>query len=207
MLDIIITHYKEDWPVCRKLFAMMYLQRCVDWNQITVTVIKDGGHRLPEDRLAELSFPVRQIDIPHGGISAARNAGIRNAVNPWIMFCDCDDSFANLYSLHDVLQVLGPKREEKYDLLWCDCIEEYFTDGQRLLFVLQKIKTFVFVHGKIYRRKFLLDENIRFDESLDFNEDSLFNAVILARTSRFCKIQTPAPVYVWIRRDGSVTAS
>lgn len=210
MLDIVITHYQEPWEVCRKQFLMLDMQRRVEWSQIRVTVINDGGHRLPEEELKDLRFRWKaagfdQLDIPHGGISAARNAGIEKLDGEWLMFCDCDDCFANIYALEDIQNVLKPA-EEKYDILWSHCYEEDAVHGN--IFMIPPYKTFVFCHGKVYRRSFLLDEGIRFPEELRMNEDSCFNAVIVARVkdSRVGEIRSHVPVYSWIRRDDSVTA-
>ena len=207
MLDIIIPHYLEDWEICRKQFWMLDLQRCADWSRITVTVVNDGGHRLPEDRLAELHFPVHQLDIPHGGVSAARNAGLENANGTWVMFCDCDDAFANLYALRDIQNVLTPDAEERFDLMWGACCEEDNIDGTERLTVMPRNKVFVFCHGKVYRRQFLMEQGIRFDPALRFNEDSCFNATCIARIhyTRIGEIKTHAPIYTWIRRHDSVT--
>ena len=208
MLDIIITHYKELWDVCKKQFQMLDLQRCVDWKEIHVTVINDGGQHIPEDKLEDLCFTVKQIDIPHGGVSRARNAGIENATEPWIMFLDCDDCFANIFALNDIMNILHMKDTEKrFDMMWCDCVEEDYVNGAQLLYMMPYNKIFVFCHGKIYRRQFLLDEGIMFDPDLRFNEDSCFNAVIIAHTphTRVGQIKTRSPVYAWIRRTNSVT--
>ena len=208
MLDLFITHYKEPWEVCRKQFLMLDLQRLVNWDEIRVTVINDGGQHLPEDKLSELSFPVHQLDIPHGGISAARNAGIEKAEEPWIMWCDCDDCFANVYALRDIMNILHMKDTlERFDMLWCYCCEEDNIDGYQILRMIERKKIFVFCHGKIYRREFLINEGIRFDTELTFNEDSCFNAVVIVRTphTRIGEIKSHAPVYTWIRRSQSVT--
>ena len=209
MLDIIITHYKEPWEVCRKLFLSLDMQRVVKWDEIHVTVINDGGHRLPDEKLAEMGFRVEQLDIPHGGVSAARNAGIEHATGDWIMFCDCDDSFSNIYALMDIQNVLTKDSLQRYDLLWAMVAEEDCIQGAHLIYLMPKQKIFVFCHGKVYRRQFLIDENIRFDTTLTFNEDSFFNAVIIARTpyQRIGEIKSHAPVYAWIRRENSVTTS
>ena len=162
MLDIIITHYREPWEVCRKQFLMLDLQRRVYWSQIRVTVVNDGGYQLPDTELEKLHYPVRQVNIPHGGISAARNAGIDHATGEWIMFCDCDDCFANIYGLEDIQNVL-PQATEKYDIMWTKCYEEDSVNNRILLIPMHK--TFVFCHGKIYRREFLLKEGIHVDWS------------------------------------------
>lgn len=205
MLDIIIAHYREPWEVGRKLFWMIDLQRCVDFSQIRVMVVNDGGNRLPEDELAKMSYPVEQIDIEHGGISKARNEGIRRSTADFIMFCDFDDTFTNIYALRDIMGILPCD----YDLLWTQILVEDYLDGKEMLYMTPERQRFVFVHGKVYRRQFLIDQGLLFDEGMTFQEDSQFNAVITARTDfrRVGQIKAPSPPYVWIRRQNSVTNS
>jgi len=202
MLDIIITHYKEPWEVCKKMFWMLEMQRKVDWNEIDVTVVNDGGWRLPEEELDQLSFEVQQVNIRHEGISAARNAGIMVTGNPWIMFCDCDDCFANIYGLQDVMNVLH-NDDGRYDVLW----NRFYEEHPEEILLVPDHKVFVFTHGKVYRRAFLEREQIRFEESLEWNEDSCFNATVLTRGARAGEMQTHAPVYAWIRRKDSFTGT
>ena len=146
MLDIVITHYKEPWEICRKQFLMLDMQRRVDWNEIHVTVVNDGGFRLPEEELSRLSFPVEQLDIPHGGISAARNAGIEHATGDWILFCDCDDCLSNIYALEDFVNVTKSAGAEKYDMMWSKVYEENELGG--VIFLIPQVRMFVFCHGK-----------------------------------------------------------
>ena len=205
MLDIIIAHYKEPWETGRKLFQMIGLQRGFDSGLIRVLVVNDGGYRLPDAELNRLSYPVEQIDIEHGGISKARNTGIDRSTAPFIMFCDFDDTFTNVYALRDIISVLPCD----YDMLWSDLLVEDCLHGKDLVYLTPERQRFVFVHGKVYRRQFLVEQNIRFDEKMTFQEDSLFNATIIARTDfkRIGKINAPIIPYVWIRRQNSVTNS
>jgi glycosyltransferase involved in cell wall biosynthesis len=205
MLDIVITHYNEPFEVGRKLLWMIDLQRCVDFSAIRVTVVNDGGNRLPDGELAKLSYPLSQLDIPHGGISAARNAGIDNATEPYIMFCDFDDVFTNVYALRDIMTVLPCD----FDMLWTNLLVEDCLDGKDQIYMTPDRQKFVFVHGKVYRRQFLTEQGLRFNEAMTFQEDSLFNATITARTDykRIGFIRAPIVPYVWIRRQNSVTNS
>ena len=208
MLDIVITHYQEPWAICKRQLHMLDAQLCVDWAQIRVTIVNDGGQRLPEEHLADLSFQVKQLDIPHGGVSRARNAGLENATEPWVMFCDGDDCLADVFALADILNVLQGTAENRYDMMWTKCWEiDTGADGRPVIFEIQPHKTFVFIHGKVYRRQFLLEQKIRFDEELTFNEDSCFNATILTRitSARVGEIKTASPAYCWIRRENSIT--
>lgn len=206
MLDIVVTHYKEEWEIGEKLFRSIALQRCIDFGDIRVTVVNDGGHRIAEEHFTGLPFTVEQVDIPHGGVSKARNTGIDHAKEKWIMFCDFDDCFASIFSLREILNVLDT---DDYDMLWTKILAEDYVDGKQLLYYVPDKQKYVFCHGKVYSTEFLRDKNVRFDESLVFNEDSCFNAVIIARTpsKRIGEIASQMPIYCWIRRMSSVTNS
>ena len=205
VLDIVITHYKEPWETGRKLFWMLDLQRCIDFGKIRVTVVNDGGNRLPEEELARLSYPVEQLDIEQGGVSKARNAGFDHGSEPFVMFCDFDDTFTNVYALRDIMSILPCD----YDMLWTQLLVEDYLDGREMLYMTPDRQKFVFIHGKVYRRQYLEEQRIRFNEGMSFQEDSLFNATITARTDfkRIGQIRSPSSPYVWIRRQNSVTNS
>lgn len=206
-LDIIIPHYTEPWAVGEKLFSILALQRGIDFAAFRVLVVNDGEeNRMPDECFAHLPYQVEQISIPHTGVSAARNAGIDHATAPWLMFCDFDDTFAHVYALRDILSVLPA---DGYDMLHSRMIVEDRTDGKDLLTFSPESQRFVFTHGKVYRKAFLDEQGIRFDETMRFQEDSLFNATIIARTShkRIGEIKSVSPLYVWIRRPASVTNS
>ena len=206
VLEIIVPHYKEPWDVGEKLFQTIGVQRGIDYSSFRVTIVNDGGNRLPCGCLSDFPYNVRQIDIPHGGVSAARNYGIDNTDAEWLMFCDFDDVFANVYALRDVMTVLPA---DGYDMLWSKILIEDFTNGKSLICVSPESQRFVFTHAKVYRTAFLRETGIRFDETMNFQEDSLFNAVIIAKTpyTRIGEIRTQAPLYIWVRRDSSVTNS
>ena len=75
------------------------------------------------------------------------------------MFCDFDDCFASIYALRDYMTVLPA---DGFDFLYTAMLAE---DGEEIYFT-PKTQRFVFCHGKVYRRQFLIDQNIRFDEEL-----------------------------------------
>ena len=205
MLDIVITHYNEPYEVGRKLLWMIEFQRCIDFSEIRVTIVNDGGYRLPDGELAKFTYPISQLDIPHGGISKARNAGIDHATEPYIMFCDFDDTFTNIYALRDILSLLPCN----YDMLWSQLLVEDFLNGKEMLYLTPDRQKFVFIHGKVYSVEYLREQKIRFNEGMSFQEDSLFNATITSRDDyrRIGFIKAPSPPYVWIRRANSVTNS
>ena len=206
MLDIIVPHYKEPWELGKKLFDMIALQRGIDFDDIHVTLVNDGEENaLPEEYFAAYPFPFRQISIPHAGVSAARNAGLKLATEKWVMFCDFDDTFTNIYAIHGIFDGLK-KAGDDFDLLWC---ELYMEDNRTGVMEYHRCKEIncVFTHAKLFLRKFLADNKIAFNEELSFNEDSEFvsRVMAMAETKRTAKMTLPVPPYAWIFRYGSTT--
>ena len=177
---------------------MLSLQRAVDWSQIRITLVHDGTEPFPEEYFSEYPFGVVQVSIPHGGIAAARNWCLDHSDAKWIKWNDFDDMLAGAFSLQNIMNVLN---NDKYDLLWfdllCDDHGKVYNRDQR---------DPVFVHNKIFRRKFLKDKGIRFNEKLTWCEDSAFMALIEMDINhqRIGKIRTAQPIYVYIVRDGSL---
>ena len=205
MLDIIVPHYTEPWNVGKKFFDMLDLQRDVDFSKIRVLLVNDGEENaLPDTCFSERHYAVHQINICHAGVSTARNAGLGAAKAEWVMFCDFDDMFAHVYALRDIMQLL-PAPE--FDMLWGELLIE---DGRKEgpLHVIRHGKiNMVFCHGKLYRRQFLLDNGMRFNPNLPFNEDSEFNAILSAKIDfkRTGKINAQMPPYIWCWRKDSTT--
>lgn len=204
-LDIIVTHYKEPWTVGEKLFNMMDLQRGIDFNDFRVILIHDGTEMFPAKYFSNRPYKVEQHTIEHGGISAARNEGIRIATADWIQFCDFDDTYSNVYALRDYLGVIPTDR---YDMMWSPFFAEDVTvDGQTVLNVREQ--NMVFVHGKLYRRQYLIDKGLWFDTNLAFNEDSCLNAILYTITDpkRIGVIKAPLIPYVWAFNPNSLTTT
>lgn len=207
MLDIIVTHYKEPWEVGKPLFDILGLQRGINFAEMRVLLVNDGEeNHLPDELFKEYPYRVEQIDITHGGVSAARNAGMDHATAEWINFCDFDDTYTNVYALRDVMNVLP---NPNYDMLWADCLSENFNENEDGLVFIPERAIFVFLHGKYYRRSWLVESGLRFDPDFRFQEDSLFNALVLAILDyhRIGRIKAFTPPFAWCRRNGSVTLS
>lgn len=206
MLDIIITHYREEWEIGKPAFDMLALQRGVSPSLFRVILVHDGGFAFPNEYFSGYPFVVEQLVIPHAGVSAARNAGLLHSRAEWVNFCDFDDMYSNVYALQNIFTALQTK---KHDFLRAEIITEDFAAIPPRMYVTPEISTYVFIHAKYYRRQWLVDSGIRFDPEFSFQEDSLFNAIVLANvpTERIGIIKTPFPPYIWARRGGSVTNS
>ena len=195
-LDIIVPHYREPWSICKHLFRTIETQGGVCFDNIRVILVNDGDDILCGSieramyRLAEFPFTVDYIVKEHEGVSAARNEGLDASDADYVMFCDCDDGFLNTYALHLIFSAM----QEGFDLCMTNFIEETFDkDGNAK--IVNHNEDLTFMHGKVYRRQFLTDNDIRFDERMTLHEDSYFNmlaySVLKTNEWKRKKISTP----------------
>ena len=205
MLDIVVTHYQEPWEIGKPFFDMLGIQKAVDFDSIHVMLIHDGTEPFPDEYFSKYPYDVEQIRIEHGGVSAARNAGIDRCTEKWVQFCDFDDLYTSVFSLKLLMDVLDTDR---FDLLWGEFYSvDKKSDGGWAVHV--RGENVVFVHGKVFRRKWLKRSGLRFDTDLEFNEDCLFctTAMETIPTERIGHIDAPFPFYTWCYTPKSATAT
>ena len=205
LLDIVITHAHEPWGIGRKMFEMLKLQRGVEEGDCRVILVQDG----PDDQLdtarilKQYPFVETLVEQPKGGVSAVRNAGLEESDAEWIMFCDFDDCLYSVDSLYRIIQSLR-EAGDRADLVYSDFWIEQRTPEGHFTKVLKGWNT-VFIHGKVYRRQFLLDHEIRFDEELTYSEDAMFNALVAMEVDASRVAVMPEVVYMWCFRTESLS--
>lgn len=179
---------------------MLALQRDIRFDDVSVILVNDGEeNELPAECLEGYPYEIHQLSIPHGGVSRARNAGLDSSTADWVMFCDFDDCFASIFSLHLIFCGIA---EDKYDLIRGAFTEETEDDEGQIHLVSHEDDT-VFVHGKVMRREFLLRNNIRFHEKLTIHEDGFFNVLTYSLAKeRKTKINTT--IYLWAWNENSI---
>lgn len=211
-LQFLIPHYREEADVIKPLLDSIALQQNVDFAEIGVIICHDGED-IPDFDFSDIyPFLIEQIHIPHGGVSAARNGALDYAIAEYVMFCDIDDMFHNACGLW----ILFKEMAIGFDSLVSCFIEETRVPedtsaneqiGQPAmkkgepLYVNHDMDS-TFVHGKVHRRKYLIEKNIRFNDALTIHEDSYFNILAqnLSEDVKYC----PTPFYLWRWRDASV---
>jgi hypothetical protein len=115
------------------------------------------------------------------------------------MFCDADDMFYNACGLYIVFREM---EGNGFDSLVSAFVEETRDPVTKNPIYINHDMDSTFVHGKIHRRKFLLDKNIRWNDTLTIHEDSYFNCLCQRLAGELKYSQTP--FYLWKWRDSSV---
>lgn len=199
-LQILIPQYKETDEIVKPLLDSIAIQQNVDFSQIGVIICNDGTDvHLSEKLLTGYPFEVQYHKEPHRGVSGTRNACLDYATADYVMFCDADDMFYNACGLYIVFREI---ENGSFDTLSSTFVEESRMPGTKEPVYINREMDSTFVHGKFHRRKFLLDNNIRWNDALTIHEDSYFNCLCQRLAKEVKYSQTS--FYLWKWRDESV---
>ena len=181
--------------------AEKYLKKCIDSlinqtkKEIEIILINDGSTDNSEDIIKEYKDKrIRYFKNKNQGIGKTRNFGIEKATGKYIMFVDSDDyiendeceklydkaincnldlvicDFYKVYDSGDIEQVCTPNFEESSLKENPDIITEYLCPW-----------------AKLYSRKMIMDNNIRFVENLKY-EDAPFVIEALCNSKKIGKV-------------------
>jgi glycosyltransferase involved in cell wall biosynthesis len=199
-LQILIPQYKETEEIIKPLLDSIEIQQNIDLkNEVGVIIVNDGTDiHLSRDFLDKYTYHIDYYLNEHKGVSATRNACLDYATADYVMFCDADDMFYNACGLYIVFREF----ESGFDSLVSAFVEETrMPDSKEPVYINHDMDT-TFVHGKIHRRQYLIDQNIRWNEKLTIHEDSYFNCLCQKLAGELKYSQTP--FYLWRWRDASV---
>lgn len=200
-LQILVPQYNETEEIIRPLLDSIEIQQNVDLkNEVGVVIVNDGTDvNLSSEFLGRYSFNIEYYKSEHKGVSATRNACLDHATAEYVMFCDADDMFYNACGLYIIFREF---EGEGFDSLVSAFIEETRISETKNPIYIGRDFDSTFVHGKVHRRQFLIDNNIRWNDSLTIHEDSYFNCLCqkMAKELKY----SPTPFYLWRWRDNSV---
>ena len=231
LVSIIIPIYKVE----------AFLPRCVEsalaqtYKDIEIILVDDGSpDKCPEfcDEYAKQYSQVKVVHKQNGGLSSARNAGMKVATGEYILFIDSDDWI----DPETVMELVTIAEREKVDFVrsrakyanWpnhedgtvCDFgIETMMHTGRYNREMIENeilpicIATPQITFGPIvsatatlYRRAMLSKNGIEFYEDVKNSEDCIFNARVLMVCDSFYYLNEPQ-YYHYYFNDTSITKS
>ena len=197
-LDILVPQWKETDEVIKPLLDSIALQQQVNFDDIGVIIVNDGSDVfLTSEFLESYPFKITYFKNEHLGVSATRQKAFDLSKADYVMFCDADDMFYNMCGLWIVFREMNIG----FDSLVSVFIEETrMPNGEHVFINHEQDSTFV--HGKIHRRGYLLEQNIKWNPALTIHEDSYFNILCqkCSQNVKYC----PTPFYLWKWRDDSI---
>lgn len=200
-LQILVPQYKETEDIVKPLLDSIEVQQNVDLkNDIGVIIVNDGTDvHLSRDFLDRYSFPIEYYLDEHRGVSGTRNACLDRATADYVMFCDADDMFYNACGMYIIFREM---EGNGFDSLSSVFVEESRHPVTKEPLYINREMDSTFVHGKVHRRQFLVDNRIRWNDKLTIHEDSYFNCLCqrLAKEVKY----SHTSFYLWKWRDASV---
>lgn len=200
-LQILIPQYKETDSIIKPMLDSIEVQQNVDLqHDIGVIIVNDGTDvHLSQELFDRYSFPIEYHLSEHAGVSATRNKCLDYATADYVMFCDADDMFYNACGLYIVFREID---NGGFDSLVSAFIEESHNPETKEVMYINHDMDSTFVHGKVHRRQYLIDNNIRWNDNLTIHEDSYFNCLCQRLAKELKYSQTS--FYLWKWRDESV---
>lgn len=198
-LQFLIPQYKETDEIIKPLLDSIALQQGIDLNEVGVIICNDGSDVfLSEELLNNYPFKIEYYKEPHRGVSGTRNACLDYATADYVMFCDADDMFYNACGLWIIFREMAIG----FDSLVSVFTEETHIPNTDEIAYINHETDSTFVHGKVHRRQYLINNKIRWNENLTIHEDSYFNIQCqnLSSNVKYCI----TPFYLWKWRDDSV---
>lgn len=202
-LSVIIPVYK----------AELYLNRCINsvldqtFQDFEILLINDGSPDHSGDICDEYSRKDNRVRVFHkenGGVSSARNVGLKEAKGEWIGFVDSDDwiekdFFANIidallkYNLVDVV-LFGYTKEIAPDVFVSkrsNCQSKVFNVDDESLVGLFESQ----VWNYFFKKDIIKNNGFLFDESISYAEDVLFIVDYLSCAKNICYLNIASYIY------------
>ena len=200
-IQFLVSQYKENEETISFLLDSIESQLHMDKKDMGVIICSDGGeYVLNQEFLDKYSYDIQYVICEHRGVSATRNSALLLSDAEYVMFCDADDMFYNACGLWILFREF---EKGEFDTLLSVFVEETRDAAGNVMYINHEVDT-TFVHGKVHRKQYLIDNNIRFNDSLTIHEDSYFTLLTQNCTDSSRIKYCPTPFYLWRWRNNSV---
>jgi len=202
-----------------------YVEQCLkslqnqSLSDIEIICVNDGStdaSKVVLTSMAAMDARIRIIDKENGGVSSARNEGLRHASGEYVAFVDADDwvepHFAKeLYTLakRDEADIVVFSGKTLPQVKWIDNAfrttdETVLSPGADIL--LSKNACIPLMCNKLYLRSIIQSNEISFDEEVALGEDLLFQFAVFPHANTVTFTTLKLYNYRTKREDSAVTS-
>lgn len=197
-----------------------YIHKCLEsiinqtYNDIEIILVDDESpDNCPEicDKFEQKDKRIKVIHKKNGGLSDARNAGLKIATGDYVLFVDSDDYIDTktcenflIYTNSNADVIIGNAIVEKENISFMDHIlcSDIMTGKEYLLKAYKNGKAPMAAWLNLYRREFLIDNNLYFKYGI-LHEDEQFTPRVLLKANTV--IVTQNNFYHYVIRNNSIT--
>lgn len=194
-------------------------QSFLDWELILVDDGSTDSSGLICDDYSYKDNRIKVIHKTNGGVSSARNAGIKEAKGRWLLLPDADDSL-----FRDALQVLLSYAKDDVDLIGAGYVRNVLgkivqerkpSETKKMTvsdyideigIIPQARNTDRYCWNKLFRLSVIKENSILFNESLFYREDILFIYQYLMYCTRLVQ-SISYKMYIYYRRNTGAAIS
>lgn len=194
-LQILVNHYKEDVSTVERFLYSLESQKDVEFS---VLIGSDGADKLNEEFLSKFNLDIKYEYLPHSGVCHTRNVLFNKSDADYVMFADIDDCFHSYDGLKSAVKAM---EKTNADVVASPYLVESIHNKNYHYFTYYRDT--VRVHGKFFKRQFLIDNNITFPDELETSGDMLFTWLCFSLTNKI--IWLTNNFYTWKFNPSSVT--
>lgn len=223
LITIIVPVYQTKPYLCRCVYSLLKQT----WKNLEILLVDDGstdGSGEICEQLRQEDGRIRVIHQENGGLSCARNAGLREASGRYVGFVDSDDRVEPAM----YMELVQAAECHDADLVMCDHkrmlkngdVREVTTSLAAGVYDRDALKKSLYpallmgadlnygpllqVWNCLYRRSFLEQYGLRFEPEIRWSEDNLFNAQAGYHARRFVYLKEKF-FYQYYENPGSIT--
>lgn len=174
---------------------------CINRNDYEIVVINDGSYdntKQVVEALCKKSNKIRLINQSNSGVSTSRNRGISEAGGKYIFFADADDMIEP-EPVNEVMKFLDTE-ENYYDLILgnyydvdtnnnivetYDLFNKILDDKAKLDMIFLGDFLLNVCWGKFLKRSIITENDITFDYTMKYGEDTVFIGKFLCHINKF----------------------
>lgn len=216
IISVVIPAYNVENYITRTLNSLEEQ----NFRQFEIIIINDGSTDNTLEVINSFSsrtdMDLKIITQKNQGVSQARNAGLERSSGEYILFLDGDDHIDT-----DYLKIMHEKFAEKEcDFLFCGYNKVYengeqlskYNDkykyitgvhsGKDVLLKFLKEEIYLWIGATMYRKRVIIDNNIKFSKNFKYGEDQEFFVKVLYNSENVICVDRNMAYYV--QRKNSV---
>ena len=214
-LSFIIPIYNSE----KYLNSMLNSVKNQTYKNIEIILVNDGSTDNSEKICKEFLKNynnVKYIYKQNGGVSSARNVGLKHVTGKYVCFLDSDDIIEENYA--EIL--INTMQNNNADFAMAGIYEHYnesineyglkdFCCGttHNAEFFVKTFNPYWFpvLWNKIYKTSIIKNNNIKFEEKISYDEDTIFNLKYYEHARKICVVPNKLYHY-FIRNNNSLTS-
>ena len=213
LISVIMPVYKTE---------EIYLRRAIEsaihqsYQNLEIVIVDDGAPETCAKLLDIYAENDERVQVLHkiiGGVSSARNQGLKVATGDYILFMDSDDELEN----NAIEKLVEISKNTCSDITVCSCKHTIMSEKKkndvtkkyiRVVEQREAIHNLTYnihvfeeleptaVWGKLYKKRIV--ENIRFNENMAIGEDFIFNYFAILNTKKVTYCSQKLYIYNYV---------